>query len=217
MVMNSTSQTSQITVMLVDDHAVVRQGTRDLLVAHPRIEVICEMDSGDHLTELIALKKPDVILLDINLPGQNGLALLALIRKEAPEQKVVFFTAHTDIQYIRKGLALRVDGYLSKTVSGQALQEAIFKTQEPNACPVYSADVQEKIDSTVLREETPKLTAREYEILLQVAQGMTNKEIANTLVLSVKTVDSHVAKLMKKLVLNNRAQLTAYAYQHGFL
>ncbi len=213
-----TSFTPQVTLMLVDDHTVVRQGTRDLLAAHPQLTVIHESESGENLTQLITLKKPDVILLDINLPGKNGLDLLEMLRHEKPEQKVILFTAHTDIQYIRKGIALQANGYLSKTISAEDLQEAVLSVMAAEAKPVYSKDILEKMATIALLDDnSPKLTAREHEILLQVAQGMTNKDIAKVLVLSVKTVDSHVAKLMKKLALNNRAQLTAHAYQHGFL
>ncbi len=212
-----TPSTEKITIMLVDDHAVVRQGTRDLLINNPKLDVIYEAESGENLPQLIHLKKPDIILLDINLPGKNGLELLELIRQDTPDQKVILFTAHTDIQYIRKGIALKANGYLSKTVSAQELQDALFKILEPDAPTVYSSDVLEKINTSSISDKKTELTPREHEILLQVAQGMTNKDIANTLVLSVKTVDSHVAKLIKKLSVNNRAQLTAYAYKQGLL
>lgn len=206
-----------IRVLLVDDHAVVRQGTRDLLQANPDIDVVAEAESGESLLGLIKLKQPDVVLLDINLPHRNGLELLQEIRESCPAQKVILFTAHTDLQYIRRGILLKANGYLSKTITQKDLQQAVISVAHDGSQPVYSPDVIQKLKESASREENPRLTPREYEILLFVAQGMTNRDIADTLVLSVKTVDSHVAKLMKKIGANNRAQLTAYAYEQGFL
>ncbi len=206
-----------IRVLLVDDHAVVRQGTRDLLQASPHIDVIAEAESGENLLGIIKLKQPDVVLLDINLPDRNGLELLQEIRNTSPDQKVILFTAHTDLQYIRRGISLKANGYLSKTITQEALQQAVIDVARNTGSPVYSPDVAKKLDAPALMDNSPQLTPREYEILLQVAQGLTNRDIADALVLSVKTVDSHVAKLMKKIGVNNRAQLTAYAYEHGFV
>ena len=215
----ATDNTTQTTcrVLVVDDHAVVRQGTRDLLMNHPSIDVIGDVGDGNNLLGMIKLKHPDVVLLDINLPGTNGLELLAAIRKSFPEQRVVLFTAHTDLQYIRRGIALKANGYLSKTMTEDELQQAMLSVIQPGAEPVYSSEVAEKIQAAAQEVQASDLTPREYEILIQVAQGRTNRDIANELVLSVKTVDSHVAKLMKKLSMNNRAQLTGYAYEQGLL
>lgn len=206
-----------IKIFLVDDHTVVRQGTRDLLLAHPRLLVVGEAANGENLSGMIKLKQPDILLLDINMPGKNGLDILGELKPQFPDLKIILFTAHTDLQYVRKGINLGADGYLSKTVSETELQEALFLVLEPNHTkPILSDDVAEKM-THAKADPLPQLTSREKEILLFVAQGQTNQVIANTLFLSVKTVDSHVANLIKKLGVNNRSQLTAFAYEQGLL
>jgi DNA-binding NarL/FixJ family response regulator len=216
------SPLNSLKVFLVDDHTVVRQGTRDLLLKHPNISVVGESASGENLAGLLKLKDPHILLLDINMPGKNGLEILSEIKPLFPKLKIVLFTAHTDIQYIRKGIQLGADGYLSKTVSEQELQEALMKVfsklEEEGTSPqepLLSSDVAEKLAS--LNQSLPQLTSREKEILIMVAQGQTNQVIANQLFLSVKTIDSHVANLIKKLEVNNRSQLTAFAYEQGLL
>ncbi len=206
-----------INILIVDDHTVVRQGTRELLTKNPDFKVRDELDSGDKLLARLKLTRPDIILLDINLPGDNGLVLLEAIRQEFPAQKVILFSAHADVQYLRKGLALKANGYLSKTASEEELQQAIYSVMQQADEPVYSKDIAEKLQQSVLNNSAKKLSAREYEILLLVAQGMTNREIADSLILAVKTVDSHVARLIKKLGVSNRSQVTAYAYEQGYL
>jgi len=206
-----------IRIVIVDDHTVVRQGTREMLAKNPDFEVVADLPSGETLMAEIAKSQPDVILLDINLPGDNGLTLLETIRQTLPDQKVVLFSAHGDVQYLRKGLALKANGYLSKTISDEELHEALYAVMTPSSQPIYSNDVAEKLEKSVLKSPALTLSPREYEILLLVAQGLTNKEIAETLVLAVKTVDSHVARLIKKLGVSNRSQVTAYAYEHGYL
>lgn len=208
--------TEPVKIYLVDDHTVVRQGTREMLEGHPGLAVVGESDSGENLVGMLKLKQPDLLLLDINLPGKNGLDLLAEIKPQFPSLKIILFTAHTDLQYIRKGVSLQADGYLSKMVNKTQLQEAVFSALKPNAEPIYSADIIEKLKGAPT-DPSKQLTPRETEILLQVAQGQTNQTIAKNLVLSVKTVDSHVANLIKKVGVSNRSQLTAYAYEQGLL
>lgn len=213
-----TTISSPLSIMIVDDHAVVRQGTRELLTQNPDFKIVAELPSGENLLSRLKLEQPDVVLLDINLPGDNGLVLLERIRQEFPTQKVILFSAHADVQYLRKGLDLKAEGYLSKTVSEDELQQAIYSVcSGDNEQPVYSQDIAEKLQASVLNGPGSQLSPREYEILLLVAQGMTNREIADSLVLAVKTVDSHVARLIKKVEVSNRSQLTAYAYEQGFL
>ena len=216
----NTSLTPQqtVTVLLVDDHTVVRQGTREMLVSHPNIQVVGEASSGENLLGLLKLKTPQVLLLDVNLPGKNGLELLAEIKPQLPDLKILMFSAHSDIQYIRKALSNGADGYLSKIVSEKELQQAVFQviSSDVQKLPILSEDVRLRLKDSP-EDPLPGLTAREREILVMVAQGNTNSAIATNLFLSVKTVDSHVAKLIKKLAVSNRSQLTAFAYEHNLL
>lgn len=216
----SNSTTSNVSVLLVDDHEVVRQGTKDMLAAHPRIDVIGEAGSGEELAGLIQLKQPDILLLDINLPGQNGIELLEALRPQFPNLKIILFSAFMENQYIRRIQALHADGYLSKTIGQYDLQNAVLKVAQGQG-PVYSADILQHLNSLQghQQSDTPEvtITPREQEILIEVAHGQTNQAIAKKLVLSVKTVDSHVANLMKKLNVNRRTQLATYAYEQGLI
>lgn len=206
-------------VMIVDDHAVVRQGTRNMLQAHAGIDVVGETASGENLEGLIRLRQPDVVLLDIHLPGDNGLDILQRLRREFPALKILLFSAHVDPQYIRRGLALQANGYLSKTISQEALQTAIVSLMAVSGThePVLCEETRRKLGDGEHEARQAGLSAREHEVLLLVAQGQTNRAIADALVVSVKTVDSHVASLIRKLSASNRAQLTAYAYEQGLL
>lgn len=206
-----------IRLFLVDDHTVVRQGTREILNRNPLFTVVGEAESGEELLGLLRLKKPDLLLLDINLPGKNGLQLLAEIKPEIPELKIILFSAYADIQYIRKAQSLNADGFLSKTVSETELQQAILSALQPGSPPVFSTDITDKFKAVEANSKENQLTAREQEILGQLAQGLTNQGIAKNLCLSVKTVDTHVANLMKKTGVNKRTQLLAYAYEHGLI
>lgn len=206
-----------IKVFLVDDHTVVRQGTRDMLNAHYRINVVGESASGENLVQEISRLSPDLLLLDINLPDKSGFDLYQELQKDCPDLPVVFFSAHTDLPYILKAGQVGAQGFLSKTIDTIALQEAIIRVIDDPDEPIYSADVIEKIQQHKKQAPEKKLTAREFETLLEVARGQTNQEVADKMCVSVKTVDTHVSNLMKKLGLNKRSQLTAYAYEQQYL
>jgi DNA-binding NarL/FixJ family response regulator len=206
-----------ITLVLVDDHGVVRQGTREMLNRSPCFLVIGEAASGEDLAGLLRLKQPDLLLLDINLPNQNGLQLLEALKPQFPNLKIVLFSAHSDLQYIRKAQSLKVEGFLSKTIDEAALQNALKQAFSGINLPVLSADIAEKLKTANKHNRENQFTAREQEILSQLAQGLSNQAIAKNLCLSVKTVDTHVANLMKKTGLNKRTQLLAHAFEQGWV
>ena len=206
-----------IRLFLVDDHTVVRQGTREMLNRNPLFTVVGESDSGNELPGLLRLKEPDLLLLDINLPDKNGLQLLAELQPEFPDLKIVLFSAHIDLQYIRKAQNLKAHGFLSKTITEDALQEAIVGIMQNPAKPVYSPDIARQLDENAEATKESLFTAREQEILLQLAQGLSNQDIAQKLCLSVKTVDTHVANIMKKTGIHKRTQLLAYAFEQGLI
>jgi DNA-binding NarL/FixJ family response regulator len=214
---NKSQPKTPIRIVIVDDHAVVRQGTRELLNRNPQFNVVGESESGEELVGLLQLKQPDVLLLDINLPGKNGLQLLSELRPQFPALKIILFSAHCDMQYIRRAQQLHADGFLSKTIGERELQDAILAALQNPPAPVLSADILSKLETPPDTGKESSLTAREQEILAQLAQGLTNQGIAKNLCLSVKTVDTHVANLMKKTGVNKRTQLLAYAYEHGLI
>jgi DNA-binding NarL/FixJ family response regulator len=207
---------SPVRILIVDDHAVVRQGTRNMLTQMPNVEVLGECANGDELLTFLQREMPELVLLDINLPGKNGLQLLAELKPKFPELKIALFSAHTDAQYIAKARQLQADGFLSKTMTETELQAAILKIMQ-NEAWVLSSDVAELSEKALNDSQQANLTARELEILAHLGQGLTNQNIAKLLCLSVKTVDTHVANLIKKTGVRNRTQLLAYAYEHQLL
>lgn len=207
-----------ISLVIVDDHAVVRQGTRNMLAQMPGVEVLGECANGDELLTLLEKALPDLILLDINLPGKNGLQLLAELKPKLPELKIVLFSAHTEPQYIARAKQLQADGYWSKTMTERELQAAITQVMRQRKNDwVLSEDVAQAFEETLREKPKARLTARELEILSHLGKGLTNQAIAKTLCLAVKTVDTHVASLIKKTGVRNRTQLLAYAYEHQLL
>ena len=204
-------------IVVVDDHAVVRQGTRDMLNQIQGGKVIGECAEGVELSQFLKIEIPDMILLDINLPGKNGLQLLEEIKLTFPQIKIVLFSAHLELQYIRKAQQLNADGYFSKTMTEAELQFAIQQIRHRSSAWVISKDVEDQLNRSISNNIQAHLTAREMEILSHLAQGLTNQTIAKTLSLSVKTVDTHVANLIKKTGVHNRTQLLAYAYEHQLL
>ncbi len=212
-----------IQVFLVDDHSVVRQGTRDILNQHDSLNVIDEADSGASFWQILPLIKPNIILLDINLPDETGLQILEKLKEGSNTKnyghfKVIMFSAHTEWQYINRAIKLKADGFISKTVEAKELQNLLINTiQTPESIPTYSQDIADIIQRYAKQETSQKLTGREMEILLELAQGKTNQEISKSLFVAVKTVDTHVGNLIKKLQVKNRTQLISKAYEEGLL
>lgn len=208
-------------LVIVDDHAVVRQGTRNMLDQIPEIDVIAECADGDALLELLKSHVPHLLLLDINLPGKNGFQLLAELKPQFPQLKIILFSAHTEMQYLRKAQQLHADGYFSKTMTETELKNALLQValQPSNEAVewVVSPDITALLKQSTKQDSETQLTARELEILSHLVQGTTNQAIAKALCLSVKTVDTHVANLIKKTGVRNRTQLLAYAYEHQLL
>lgn len=224
------SQTGEtIAVFLADDHAVVRQGTHEILKRDARLRVVGEVGSLQALVACLeqtyvpglaedSKTAPQVLLLDINLPDGNGLKVLPELKAKFPKLKIILFSAYGDLQYLLQAMSLGADGFLSKLVGENELCEAIRVVAEGQAVtPVLSRDLQELLEKRQSASQEMRLTAREQEILLHVGQGLTNQEMARQLCLSVKTVDTHLGNLMKKIGATNRTQLVAYAYERKLL
>lgn len=206
-----------IRIFLADDHAVVRQGTREMLNRHPLLNVVGECASGEELLPGLAEQRPDLLLLDINLPDRNGFALFQDVRTAFPNVKILFFSAHAEMQYVRKAKNLKAEGFLSKTIEEEALQAmvlSVFRTDDP---PGFLSDISTDDPESNASVGKNPFTARETEILQQLARGLGNRDIARNLSLSVKTVDTHLANLMKKTGVNKRTQLLVLAYERGYL
>lgn len=205
---------SRIRILLADDHAIVRAGLRHLLAETPDLEVVGEAADGEAALRLAAALRPDILLLDVRLPGRDGLEVARLLRARLPDVRVVALTVCDDAQHARALLRLGVSGYLLKTVSWPELQGALRA--------VYGGHVvvQSSVAARLSRPGSSpdrEPTARELEVLRLVAEGYRNREIANRLATSERTVQFHLRNLFAKCDAASRTELVHRARQQGWL
>lgn len=204
-------------VLLADDHAVVRKGLRFVLGREPAIEVVGEAGDGDEAVKLAAQLKPDIAILDIAMPHLNGIEATERIVKENPRTAVVILSVHADESYVLRTLTAGAKGYLLKESAEDDILQAVRAVAEgrPFFSPTIAATLLEdyvrQLKQRGLQDSYELLTTREREILQLLAEGKTNKDIANLLNLSTYTVETHRANLMQKLDLHNTAELVLYA------
>jgi DNA-binding NarL/FixJ family response regulator len=209
--------------VLVDDHAVLRAGLTALLNAEADMTVVGEAGDGAASLPVVADRQPDVVLLDINMPNMGGLEALGELRKVAPKSRVLILTMHDDQTYLRQALAQGAAGYVLKEAADTELLTAIRTVYHGGAflhpshaqsllapTPVATAGQTNSNDLSLLSE-------RELEVLKLIALGHANKEIAEMLFLSVKTVETYKTRIMEKLNLTSRAALVRFALKHGLL
>ncbi len=203
----------KIRILIVDDHTVVRGGLRLFLLAFPDLELIGEASSGEMALELCKLHEPDVVIMDILMPGMNGIDATHQIRTKFPATQVIALTSFPDDQLVRDAINAGAAGYLLKTTSAKELVEAIRAVEQGKS--VFSPEA-EKILAQRKQESYyhEDLTKREWEIYRLVMVGKNNGEIAQELVISVSTVKYHVSNILSKLGVKNRAEAIAYAVQH---
>jgi two-component system response regulator NreC len=209
---------NKIRVLLADDHTILRDGIRALLVDQADIEVIGEAEDGLSTVKMVGKLKPDVVIMDIAMPLLNGLEATRQIQRDYPQVKVLILTMHDNEEYIRQVLAAGALGYVLKDAAAHDLLGAIRAVQRGEA--VLSPAITRLVIEDYLRwgdirpaDTSNGLTPREREILQLIAEGYTNKEIAEILSLSVKTIQSHRSNLMGKLDLHDRGELIKYAIQ----
>ncbi len=211
----------KLRVVLADDHAMIRAGVRALIEAQPDMEVVAEASVGHEAIRLAQELQPDVMVLDISMPKASGLEAMGRVKKASPSTQVLVLTAFGESAYLRHMLAAGATGYLLKQSAADALIEAIRTVS--TGTPYLDPSVAGKVIASFAKrenlkgEKTGELTEREREVAIAVARGHTNKEIAGTLSISVKTVESHKANLMQKLDLGSRADVVRYALQQGWL
>jgi two-component system response regulator NreC len=208
-----------ISVVLVDDHAVVRSGIRLLLERQDDIEVVGEAGNAkDALFRARALK-PDVILLDVVMPGESGIDVLPRLLEESPETKVLVLSMQDDPRYVREAFAAGAQGYVLKEAADDEVVSAVREIANGGryvhptlGARMVAADAEERAAA-----EADPLSEREREVLRLLALGHTNQEMAEKLYISVRTAESHRAHIMQKLRLSTRAELVRYALSHGLL
>lgn len=208
----------KIRVLLADDHTILRDGIRSLLEDETDMEVIGEAEDGHMAVKLVKQLDPDVVLMDIAMPLLNGLEATRQIKRDNPQTKVLILTMHENEEYIRQLLAVGAMGYILKDAAARELLGAIRAVHRGEA--VLSPAITRLVIEDYLRwgdlqpESDPSgLSPREREVLQLVAEGYTNKQIAEILSISIKTVQTHRANLMNKLDLHDRGELIKYAIQ----
>ncbi|HEY3037406.1 MAG TPA: response regulator transcription factor [Pyrinomonadaceae bacterium] len=207
-------------VLLADDHDVVRRGLSDMINAHQGWEVCGEAANGREAVKLSQALKPDVAVLDLYMPELNGLEATRQIRRESPQTQVLIFTMHETETLIREVLAAGARGYVLKSDAGRHLMSAVEALSHHK--PFFTAKVSETLLDTYLKSAAQanensafhSLTAREREIVQMLAEGKSNKEIATRLSISVKTVETHRATVMRKLGINSIVELVHYAIRN---
>lgn len=212
-----------IRIVVADDHAVLRAGLMALLNDEPDMEVVGEAHDGAACLRVAQAVRPDVILLDINMPGVNGLEALPALRRAAPDSRVLVLTMHDDETYLRQVLAAGGSGYVLKQAADKELLSAI-RTVHSGGTFLHPAHAQALLAQPAQPAEEAnqdsrlaQLSEREVEVLRLIALGYSNKEIAEMLFLSVKTVETYKARVMEKLELSTRAALVRFALQHGLM
>jgi two-component system, NarL family, response regulator NreC len=213
----------KITVLLADDHRILREGIKSLLEKEQDIEVVAEASEGGEAVARAQQLSPDLVLMDITMPGMNGLEATRQIKALKPGVKVLILTMHESNQYISQFLRSGASGYVLKDTAAQELVGAIRAVNQgdaflyPSIARRLLEEYLQKVQNGEERETYDGLTEREREVLRMIAEGKSNKEIADDLSLSVRTVQAHRANLMGKLHMHDRTELVRYAIRKGLI
>ena len=211
---------AKIRILIVDDHAVLRDGIRALLGLHDDIEVVGEASEGKEAVGKAQELMPDVVIMDIAMPGMDGLEATRRLRKKYPKMKVLVLTQHDNKEYILSVIKAGASGYVPKRALGSELVSAIRAVQEGDSFLYPSAAaalIEDYLQQTKDEDPYDQLTAREREIFKLIAEGHTSREIADMLFLSLRTVQGHRLKILEKLNLHNRTELIKFAMRKGLV
>jgi len=203
-----------IRVAIAEDHTLVREAFKRLLEASGRVEVVGEASSGDEAVDIVGQLKPDVLVLDLAMPGKDGLAAIMDIAALQVPTRVLVVSMHTDDTYAVRAVRAGAAGYINKSARADELLEALESVHAGRRVVPDSAEVMLTKPGA---HPAQILSPREFQVLGYLAGGMTNREIARMLEISVKTVDTHRGHVLKKLKLRNNSDLTRFAIQHGLL
>lgn len=209
-----------IRVMLADDHVLMREGIRQLLEFDGTIDVVAEANDGEECLEKIETAKPQVLLLDINMPKKNGIEVLEEIKKRNINVKVLILTVHDEVEYLLKAVDIGVEGYILKDSESMELKKAINAVIngenyiQPKLIPSLNKRLVSRDND---KDKINSLTSRELEVLVQVANGMFNKEIATSLNISERTVKNHISNIFKKIDVSDRTQAAVFAIKNDII
>ena len=214
-----TRASKRIRILIVDDHAVVRSGLRLLLESQADIEVVGEAGTVSEAVLEARSAKPDVVLMDVVMPGQSGIEGIPAVMNEAPKATVLVLSMQDDPQYVRQAFGVGASGYVLKEAADTELVAAVREVAGGGRYvhPALGARLAAAEAEELARADADPLSDREREVMRLLALGHTNQEIAKMLFISVRTAETHRAHIMQKLRLSTRAELVAYAIEHGFL
>ncbi len=208
-----------IRIIIADDHAIVRAGLKQILSENPDMSVVGESSDGQDLLEKVRENDYDVVLIDISMPGRNGLEILKQLKIEKPELPVLVLSMHPEEQYAIRTLKAGASGYLTKETASDKLVEAIRRVAQGKK--YVSPSLAEKLADSI-RDDTvsmphESLTDREYQVLCMISSGKSVSDIAKELFLSVKTVSTYRTRILEKMNMKNNAELTHYALKNNLL
>ena len=214
---------NRVRIVLAEDHTILREGLRALLSADPNFDIVGEAEDGREAVRCVEKLGPDLLLMDLSMPRMSGMDAISEIKKRFPETKIIALTVHKTEEYLLATLQAGADGYVLKDATHDELVMAIHNVMAGK--PYLSPGISEKViegylegkEDSLAVSSWQKLSQREREVLKLIAEGYKNKEIAEDLCISLKTVEKHRANLMKKLDLHNAAGLTVYAVGKGLV
>lgn len=214
---------STIKILIAEDHAIVREGIRMILDAEPDFDVVGEAKDGKQAVELARSLSPDVVVMDISMPQMTGIEATQQIRRLCPRTHVLILTMHEEESYVFQLLQMGASGYVLKRAAATDLVEAVRASSRgeaflyPSVARSVVADYLDRVRTGEGRDRYDGLTDREREILVLLAEGLTNAQIADRLYISVKTIQTHRAHIMEKLDLHDRSLLVRYAVRKGLI
>ena len=210
-----------IKIMITDDHSMIREGLKNLLELEGDIEVIAEAENGEECLEKLASGvKPDVLLLDINMPKMNGLQVLKNLKERKLKIKVLVLTVHNETEYLMKAVDIGINGYVLKDSESSELKKAITAIADgenyiqPSLIPALNSKMIEKNEDEL---KIDSLTKRELQVLKEVAVGKFNRDIAKEMEISERTVKNHISSIFKKLDVTDRTQAAVFAIKNNLL
>ena len=210
-------------VLVADDHAIVREGVRMILAKERDIEVVGEAADGAQALQLVETAKPDVVVMDISMPGMGGIEATQKVKERYPKVNVLALTMHEDESYVFQLLRAGASGYVLKRAAAQDLVQAVRAAAKgeaflyPSVARKVVEDYLKRVEAGEEKERYDGLTSREKEVLTLIAQGLSNQQIAEKLYISIKTVQTHRAHILEKLGLHDRTELVRYAIRKGLI
>lgn len=210
----------KINVMIADDHSLIREGLKQLLEFDGTIKIVGEASNGIECLEKMNVYNPDVLLLDINMPEMNGIEVLKKMKDDNSQVKVLILTVHNEMDYLMKAVDIGVDGYILKDSESAELKKAIRAVRDgenyiqPSLIPTLNNQL---VNRDTDKDKISSLTNRELEVLIQVANGMFNKEISTNLNISERTVKNHISNIFKKIDVSDRTQAAVFAIKNNII